>query len=163
MSVLDLSGADAGGFEAIPSGTYDCVVQEAEWQETKGGQDAKLPAGTPRLNVQFKVIQEFAKDGTKVLNRRLFNGYTIPPADYDVEKSARMKGMMVNFLKAVGYDEKQITSGKFKLDVTDLTGRECRVVVGQKPKYNGEPGEMDNEVRGVKPVGSANVEASAIL
>lgn len=148
MSTLDLTGADTKGFDAIPSGTYACTVFEAQMQETKGGPEAKLPAGTPKINVQFRISEGEHE------NRRLFNAYVIPPADY--VNAAKLKGMLVNFLKAVGYDEKKIVSGKFNLDVEDLIGREVNVVVGQKPKYNGAEGEMDNEVRGVKAPGAVN-------
>jgi len=46
-------------------------------------------------------------------------------------------------------------SGKFNLDVEDLTGRECVVTVKVEQKYNAEPGVMTNTITGVKPAGSA--------
>lgn len=144
MGVLDLSGADLKGFDPIPAGVYDAIVVKAEMLETKGGADAKLPAGTPRLNIQFKI------DGGEFDNRRVFTSYTFPPDSYDKAKGAKMKGMFVRFMVALGFDEKKLTSGKFNLDVDEITGRECRVVVALKPKYMGEEGEMDNEVKGVK-------------
>lgn len=147
MGLLDLSGADTKGFDVIPSGAYNATVFAAEMQETQGGPAAKLPAGTPKVNVQFRI-----SDG-EYENRRVFNSFVIPPADY--ENAAKLKGMLVRFLVALGYDEKKITSGKFDLDMEDLIGRECTVVVGQKPKYNGAEGEMDNVVKGIKPAGAA--------
>ena len=146
MSTLDLTGADTTGFDPLPSGAYNCTVFAAEMQETKGGPEAKLPEGTPKINVQFRISEGDYE------NRRLFNAYVIPPADY--VNAPKLKGMLVRFLEALGYDEKKITSGKFNLDVEDMIGRECVVVVGQKPKYNGAEGEMDNVVKGVKPAGA---------
>lgn len=158
---LDLTGADTSGFDAMDAGTYDAVVFKAEMQETKGGPNAKLPAGTPKLNIQFK-ITEGGEDG-KYFNRRQFTSYTFPPADYDKDKAAKMKGMLVRFLVAIGYEEKKVTAGKFNLDVEDLTGRECRIVVAKKPKYQGEPGEMDNEVKGVKAPGSGGSSGGGLI
>lgn len=158
---LDLTGADTSGFAPIDAGTYDAVVFKAEMQETKGGPGSKLPAGTPKLNIQFK-ITEGGEDG-KFYNRRQFTSYTFPPADYDKDKAAKMKGMLVRFLTAIGYDEKKVTGGKFNLDIEDLTGRECRIVVALKPKYQGAEGEMDNEVKGVKAAGSSSASAGGLI
>jgi hypothetical protein len=155
---LDLSGADVKGFDPIPAGVYDATVFKAEMQETKGGPEAKMPAGTPRLNVQFRLA---AEEGEPFYNRRFFTSYTFPPADYDKAKAAKMQGMFVRFLTAIGYEEKKVMGGKFNLDVEDLAGRECRIVVALKPKYGGAEGEFDNEVKGVK---SRNAEnTSSIL
>lgn len=146
-NVLDLSDADTSGFEPLPSGLYDCVVFEAAWAETKGREGSKLPAGTPMLKIQFKVIDpEFD-------NRRLFTQFVIPPDSYDKEKAAKMKGMLVRFLTALGYDEKKLTSGKFNLNLDDLQGRECVVVAGQD-KDLVDPTQMTNVVKAIKPAGS---------
>jgi hypothetical protein len=156
-NVLDLSGADTSGFDTIKAGTYDAVVFKAEMQETKGGPEAKMPAGTPKLNIQLKITEE------PYNNRRVFTSYVIPPADYDPTKAAKMKGMFVRFLTAIGYDEKKVQSGKFNLDIEDLSGRECRVVVGVKPKWGGAEGETDNEVKGVKAIGDTSGATSGGL
>lgn len=161
MTSLDLSGADLRGFDPIPAGVYDAVVFKAEMQETKGGPEAKLPAGTPKVNIQFKITD--GGEGAPFFNRRVFSSYVIPPEDYDKDKAAKLKGMLVRFLVAVGYDEKKVQSGKFSLDMDDLTGRDCRVVVALKPKYGGAEGEMDNEVKGVKAAGETASTAGGLL
>ena len=142
-NVLDLSGADDSAFDPIPSGAYPAVVFEAAMTETKGGPEAKLPAGTPMLKVQFKITHEDYD------NRRAFTNYVFPPEDYDQSKAAKLKGNLVRFLTALGYDRDKIVSGKFKLDVEELVGKECTVVLGQQ-EYNGE---TTNNVKGVKPAG----------
>lgn len=144
MSTLDLSGADLKGFDPLPAGSYNATIFSAEMQETSGA--GKTPAGTPKLNIRFNVTDE------PFVNRVLWGNYVIPPDDYD--KAAQLKGMLVRFLTAVGYDEKKLTSGKFNLDLEDLAGRECVVTVKVEPKYGGEEGEMTNAVTGVKPAGS---------
>jgi len=145
MTSLDLSGADLKGFEPIPAGSYNCTVFSAEMGETSG--EGKTPAGTPKLNVRFRVSDEPYE------NRALWGNYVIPPDDY--EKAPQLKGMFVRFLTALGYDEKKIVSGKFNLDLEDLAGRECVVTVKVEKKYRGEPGEMTNVVTGVKAAGSS--------
>lgn len=139
---LDLSGGDLSAFSPIPNGIYRVRIQEAEMQETQGGPEAKLPAGTPKLNVQF-VVAEGEYEG-----RYLFGNYVIPPADYDEKKRKFMLGSLANFLIASGYEEKQVMSGKFNPDVNDMAGRELNVVVGlSKDKTN-------NVVKGAKPLGA---------
>lgn len=144
MSTLDLSGADLKGFDPLPAGQYNAEVFSVKMEETQGG--GKLPAGTPRLNVQFRITEG------EYENRRVFGGYIIPPNDY--EKAAIMKGMFVRFLIAVGYDEKKVTSGKWTFDADDFPGRACVVTVAVEPKRN-DPGEMTNVVKAVKAPGSA--------
>lgn len=149
MTTLDLS--DAQKFEPAPAGSYPCTIYEASMGEVSG--QGKLPAGTPKLQVTFRVTEgEYA-------DRRFWGNYAIPPNDYD--KAPQLKGMLVRFLTAVGYDEKKLTSGKFNLDVEDLTGRECVVTVKVEPRYGGEEGEMTNTVTGVKPAGSATTGGSS--
>jgi hypothetical protein len=159
--MLDLSGADLKGFEPIPAGVYDAEIFKAEMGETKGGPEAKLPAGTPRLNVQFRIVD--GGEGSPVYNRRVFTSFNFPDESYDAAKRAKAQGFFVRFMVAIGYDQKKLTNGKFQLDVEDLGGRECRVVVAQKPKYGGVEGEMDNEVKGVKERGEGSGSGSGLL
>lgn len=151
MSTLDLSGADLKGFEPVPAGSYACSIFEASMGETSG--EGKLPKGTPKLMVTFIVTEgEYAK-------RRFWGNYSIPPENY--ENAPQLKGMLVRFLTALGYDEKKLTSGKFNLDLEDLLGKECVVTVKVEQRYNAEPGEMTNTVTGVKPAGSPVTGASS--
>lgn len=146
---LNLAGADKGGFEAIPSGTYDSAVQEVTMTETKS-EDGALPKGTPGLNVQFRVV------GGDYDNRRLFNTYWIAPKKY--EKKAMMDGMLARFLIALGFDEETVLSGTFEPELDEIVGLECRLVVGQREYL----GEMQNTVKNVKPVGSGET-ANALI
>lgn len=143
---LNLAGADKGGFDAIPSDTYDCAIQEVTMTEVKG-EDGNLPKGTPGLNIQFRVV------GGEFDNRRLFNTYWIAPKKY--EKKAMMDGMLSRFFVALGYDEAEVTGGTFEPDTEDLVGKELRVVVGQR-EYNNE---MQNVVKNVKPVGTGSTSS----
>jgi hypothetical protein len=142
--VLDLSGANLKGFDPMPSGTYPAVVYEIEPCETTNP-DGNLPVGTPGYNVQFKI------DGGEYDNRRAFNRYWLPAADtdYDAKKRATLLGMFSRFLLAIGYGEKEVTSGKFKFDPDDAVGRECSVVLGIRPAT--EEYEAQNNVRNVRP------------
>ena len=153
MSVLDLSGADLKGFEPVPAGSYPCKVFEVSMGEVSG--NGKLPQGTPKLQVTFIVTEGDFKD------RRFWSNYAIPPADY--EKAAQLKGMLVRFFTALGYDEKKLVSGKFSLDPDDIVGRECVVTVKVEPRYGGEDGEMTNTVTGVKKAGSATGSSSTLI
>lgn len=149
--VLNLAGADMKGFDAVPSGPYDCVIHEVTSVEVEG-EDGKLPKGTPGYNVQFKV------EGGEYDNRRFFQRFFIAPPDYDADKKKKLDGMFARFLAACGYSEQEITSGKFKFDPDDLIGREVTVLVGQKDYQ----GETRNTVRNVK-ARSANLEEAGII
>ena len=161
--VLDLTGADesAGQFDAIPAGTYNCYIHEADWRATKDSPEAKLAANTPYLNVQFAITDDTARDGSKVKNRRVFGKYFVPaegtvPAD----KLAYHRGTMMNFLKAAGFTPEEMQKKGFRLDPEALQGRELQVVVNRSK--NNYTGEFDNNVRGVKPQGSA-VTSGALI
>lgn len=148
--VLDLSGAKVGGFDVIPPNWYEAVVFEVTPIEIEN-EDGKLPMGTPGYNIQFKV------DGGEYDNRRVFNRFYLPAAgEYDEDKRKTMLGRFADFLVAAGYSEKEITSGKFKFDTEDATGRSLRISVGQD-----KSGDY-NTVRNYKPVG-ANVEEAGII
>lgn len=144
MDTLNLAGADTSGFDVVPSGKYACVVYDIEPCEVEGD-GGKLPQGTPGYNVQFRA------EGGDYDGRYFWNRYWFPGEGYDASKAARMKGMFVNLLTALGFDEKKITSGNFKLDLEELKGRECVVQIGQY-EYDGE---MRNNVKNVKPAGAA--------
>lgn len=159
--MLDLTGADesVGSFDAIPSGKYNARIREAEWRFTKGGAEAKLPEGTPYLNVQVQITDE-ERNGMKVANRVVFATLMVPPSDYDATKASKMKGAMLNFLRAAGYTDADINKKGFRVDPDDLQGRE---VVVQVQKYrNDYTNDDDNRVSGFKPAGSiAGAEATA--
>jgi len=144
LGTLDLSGADlsAGDFDPIPPGVYNAFVYEVTPVEVEK-EGGKLPIGTPGFNVQFAI------DGGKYDNRRVFKRYYIPPADYDAEKRAKSLGIFSRFLMAIGYDESEVMGGNFSTDPDDMQGRQCRVSVKIRPAT--EEYAAQNEVTGVKP------------
>ena len=159
---LDLSGADTSGFEPVPSGLYKGTVYEAEWQAVKN-EGGKLPVGTPMLNVQFRLEEKVGSPDMKVENRRVFTKYMLPGEGYDAEKTARMKGMFVNFLKNLGYDEKKITKPGFNLDLEELKGKELCLLLGVQPE-NAEKGyAAQNTVKGTKPADAAAASSTGLL
>lgn len=157
---LDLSDANTKGFDPLDSGTYDCELFEYEWAETKGGEGSKMPGGTPMLKLQFRVIEE------QFENRRLFDQFVIPPADYDKEKAATMKGMLVRFLTAMGLDESDVTTKKFNLNETldNLVGEPVRCTVGQEEQKVGvNAGRINNPIKGYKSAGESEDSSNRLL
>jgi hypothetical protein len=155
---LDLTGATGegvGDFPAIPGGKYRARVRDAEWRKTGGG--GKLPEGTPYLNVQMQVHEDEEDRGDmKVANRVVFSKLFVAPSDYDAEKSLRMKNSFVNFLTSVGYDLKEVQSAKFRVNIEDLIGRECVMIVKKSvDTYRSDENETvyTNDVQGYKPAG----------
>lgn len=146
MSVLDLSGSDTSGFEALPTNSYNSTVYETEMTEVSGS--GKLPAGTPMVKVQFRVAE-----GEDHAGHPFWTNYPLPPADY--ENAAKTLGNFVNFLVALGEDEAKLKSKGFDLaKLKDLEGRECVVRVTRE-EYPKGSGDYTNRVKGVKPAGSA--------
>lgn len=154
-NILDLSGADTSGFEALESGSYNATVYEVELAETSGS--GKLPAGVPMVKVQFAIQDEGAK------GRRVFNNFALPSTEQH-EKASIMQGNFVRFLTALGEDEKKIKTKGFDLgSLEDLQGRECVVRIG-KELYKRNPddeGEWTNPVKSIKPAGSPTGTAKA--
>lgn len=157
VPALDLSQADSGGFDALDTGTYPASVFNVEWRATKGGPQAKLPKDTPMIAVQFRVSAE------PYVNRRVFRQYVIAPARLDDgsvnENKSKSDGILAKFLEDIGYPADVVKSGDFQINFEDMAGRECRVSVKKKLKYNYVPTEgqepesddYDNEVTGTKP------------
>jgi hypothetical protein len=162
--LLDLTGADtsAGQFEAAPSGTYSCSVDDIEIKYVQN--DGALPAGTPYLNVRWRVSdEEDDRKGVKVANKCFFQKLFIPPKEHDPQAAAKMKGSLVNFLKAIGYGDEQVNSKKFNLgaELDNIMGSPAAVTVAKK--MNDYTEQWDNPVMGVKPVGAASANKAGSL
>lgn len=146
--VLNLAGADltAGEFEPIPTAWYKAYVVKMEDKFTKGGEDAKLPQGTPMLNIHFKIA-----DGEHE-GRYQFRTLVIPPAKVNGKKYEHyqsMMGQVAKFFICLGEDEATVLGGEF--DISDrerFIGREIGIKV--KLYNNTFKGEMDNKVEGFK-------------
>lgn len=172
MTPLNLTGADTTGadFTPIRPGSYPATVFEATWTELQGGPGKVLPKGTPVLNLQFKVDTEQAVDiEGKELNgsdRRVFSRYNIAPekiGNKPYEHKAKMDGMLVRMLEAVGYDKSEVMVEDFEIDLDDLGGRECTVILAVEEYTPNDPDFDDNDepikkkrnvVKGVKKAGA---------
>jgi len=153
LGPLNLSDADLSGFDAVDAGRYNAEVFEMKMDAVKNTSGkGKLPAGTPMIKVQFKLLDN------GVENRRVFVSYAIPPTTYDAKKAATMKGMIARFFMALGEPEEKVLSNTFDPDFDDYVGRSCVVIVGKEPKKTSEgiviEGEFNNPVKGVKPAGT---------
>lgn len=175
--VLDLTGADTSTFEAIPAGKYKAIIWDVVWDKTKNPDGTKkMPDGTPMLKVQVRLDneehadQEYELDGivTKIgKNRTLFGQFVVPPPGYDPDAAAKMKGSIVNFLIAIGYDEKKVKSASFKIVPDDMKQKECCIIVNRYKYPKNDPnGTWQNGITGFKPVsayGSGTQSAGALL
>jgi hypothetical protein len=151
---LDLSGVSLESDN--PVGRFLAVIDEApEMGEVQGG--GKLPEGTPRFTVIWKIKHDVDGD-TKYENRKVYQGFNLPDPSY--EKHKESMGFVGRFLVGVGYDEKDIKSGKFNLNMDDLVGREAIITVGEKPDNYGE---MKPNVKGVRNPNDAGVTSGDLL
>lgn len=147
--VLNLAGADltAGDFEPIPTSWYPAYIVKIEDKFTKGGDDAKLPAGTPMLNIHFKLTED-----TEYPGRYQFRQLVLPPAKINgkaYEHYKSMMGQVAKFFICAGEPPEVVMSGDF--DISDrerFIGREIGIKV--KLYNNTWKGEMDNKVEGFK-------------
>lgn len=146
-----LNLAEAEGFDPLPPGTYVCEVFSHEMAATKGGENAKLPAGTPMIKIQFKVISdtegntEVDDEGTmvKLENRRVFGQWVVPPAEIDGEPYKHykmMNGTIVGLMQALGYEKAEIQDKKgFDPDLDEKIGTQVLVTVGRDLEFNSNP------------------------
>lgn len=162
---LNLSDADTSGFEPIPSGTeLKAEVFDASWTKIKN-EGGKMALDTPGLKIQAKVLAD--GEGSQYYNRRVFTNFWIPGADYaEKDKAAKMKGMLVNFLVAIGYTKEEVMGGSFdlskELEEDNLQGREFILRVGVQPAREGYPAQ--NTFLATKSLAEAGaVESSALL
>lgn len=173
MPTLDLSGAKDRGeadWIALPEGNYRATIDSAEMGATKGGEGAKLPEGTPSINVRFRVDDEDMPDDsllpdahedengnevTPMWSRTVYKGFVIAPKKY--EKKQDLDNILYGFLKAVGFDVEEIKSGKFNLEMDDLPGRGCVLNITQR-EYKGK---MQNNIRYINEIDST--ESSMVI
>lgn len=148
---LNLTDFEEVSFDAFDPGSYGAEVARVEMKETKGGEDAALPKGTPMFNIMFKVTEDPTHDG-EFVGRTAFGTWIVPPKKIgakNYEHYKMMNGNLVRLFKSLGYTEEEITSGEFEPDSDDMVGRECTIKVSRY-EYGGE---MRNKVTGVKPAG----------
>lgn len=156
--VLDLSGANTSGPEALDSGTYDFELFDYKVVGTKAG--GKLPEGSPLYKLQFKCIEGEWE------NRRVFDQFAIPPSDYDKDARETMLGMLARFLMAMGLDEKEVKSKKFNLNdaLTNLIGHPVKITVEKVQKYDTKPEDklFQNNVKGYKAIDTTEASSRVL-
>jgi hypothetical protein len=146
-------------FEAMPPGKYYASIFDAEDRETQGGENAKMPAGTPMIFCHFQITgkvgeTEVVDEQYEYYNRRQFRNLVVPPEDYDPKKRKSMNGMIVALYQAAGYSLEEITSGDFTLDTEDLV--EKQLVIQLSRRMNNMTKSLENSV-----VGFYSIEAAA--
>lgn len=117
--VLNLNEVDekkVGGFDAMPKGNYEAVLEDIELTESK--------AGSPMIKWVFQFTdEEYAK-------RKIFN-YTVLDKEFGI-------AMMKKIIVSLGAD---VDFGAFDVaefcDTGDAIGLPINLKVGQQ-KYNGE-------------------------
>lgn len=164
MPTLNLTDYDEQQvFEALPPGKYFATIFDSEDRETQGGENAKMPEGTPMIFCHFmltgKVGESEQGEDSPYYNRRAFRNLVIPPVDYDQKKRKSMNGMIVALYKAVGYTTEQITSGDFEVDTEDLIEKE--LVIQLNRRLNKQTKEMENNVVGFFPVDAVVEDGAA--
>lgn len=125
--VLNLDSVDenSGGFEALPPGVYNCIVENVEYGNSK-------KSNNPMITWTFKVVDE------QYENRLLFY-HTVLTQDIGV---ANLKKTLIRVCPDV--DMSQFKPRDFA-DNGDALGLPCRVKVKIKP-YNGEKRNSVTEV-----------------
>jgi hypothetical protein len=133
---VDFTNVSDGSFAPLPEGNYEATVFQVE---QKVGKDS----GKPYLNWQFKI------QGGEFDGRRAFYMTSLSPG-------ALWKLKQV--LKNLGYTDEQL-GGEFELDLSDLPGLECVVVITHE-QYQGE---TRDRVTDVLPAGTASVGDTPLL
>lgn len=111
--VVDFTGVSSG-FEKIEPGTYLARVEKIEQKMSQ--------AGKPYLNWTLQLM------GGDVDGRKTFFMTSLAP-----NALWKLKDCLI---KAFGYTKDDL-SGQFELDIEELIGQECAVVIGEE-EYQGE-------------------------
>jgi hypothetical protein len=166
---LNLGDANLKGFDALEPGRYNAEVFEMTMDAVKNTSGTgKMPAGTPMIKVQFKLLSNSRGETDGINNRRAWATFVIPPEGYDERKAQNMKGMIARLFIALGTPEETVLSGSFDPDFEDFKAVPCVVILGREPKKdmsgNIIEGEFNNPVKGVKLAGSiAGQEAGQLI
>jgi len=138
----------------MENGWKDAIVTAVEPVFTSNP-DGKMPMGTPGINVTFTV------DGGKYNDRKVWNRYWFPPADYDAEAREKTINIFSRFLKALGITDEQIKTPDFNLTKTieDMIGAEVQVSTKYDEDYD------NNKVNNVRArqEGSATTSGPGVL
>ena len=129
-------------FEPLPSGTYSAIVFKGELKVA--GEAAKHP-GSNYIAWEFNITEEGYEKRKAWMNTSL-----VPTA----------LGMLKRFLKAVGYTDDELNNPEFELDIDEVTGRDCRLVVTEG--VNPATQEPNHSVKRVLAPSAEAVEASAL-
>ena len=123
---LDLEGVDenSGGFEALPAGIYDCIVEETEF-----GASSK---GNPMITWKFKVIDEAYKN-------RLFFYHTVLNTEIGIANLKKTLVRVCPDVSLTGFNPASFCANG------EALGLPCRVKVNIRP-YNGEKRNNVKEV-----------------
>jgi Protein of unknown function (DUF669) len=148
MVKLNLSDIEDRSFEALPAGKYVVKFTDFDMRETKGGPDAKLPAGTPMINWEMTVLRH--TDGTDTYkNRKLWMNSIL---------HERTLFNLKNLLKACGWTDEQLAE-EIDFEPEEIIGNEVVAVVSVR-QYQGDD---TNDVKRLAPLSAEQAAQEASL
>jgi hypothetical protein len=142
---LNLADVEVRDFEALPAGKYIVKITDYENKETRGGPEAKLPAGTPMINFEFTVVSNVQGETDKLENRKLWTNIIIHP-----KVLFNLKGL----LQGIGWSDEQL-AGDIDFEPDELVGAEMIVRVARR-EYPPNSGEFTNDIKGFATLDSAS-------
>lgn len=149
MGTMNISFADveSGGFEPIPEGTYDAIIDKVEVRESKSSDHNYL-------NFEM-VIQDEDYEGRRMW---MINSFS-PKALFRMKDTLEALGQDVEDVEFEWDDDVEVTtSGGPLLIQPDLDGLPCRVVVTTEV-YEGKERNRVNEIRPASGSGSSTKKA----
>jgi hypothetical protein len=149
MVRVNLTDVEVKDFEAIPAGKYIVQVTDSEMKQTKGGEGAKLPAGTDMINWEFTVVR--AENGDETYKgRKLWTNTIIH------EKTLfSLKALLL----AAGWKEEDL-QGELNFEEEQVYGNEIVVGVVRR-EYPVNSGNWTNDVKSTKPLSSLKETAGS--
>lgn len=131
--VFDLSGVEENKtFEVIPKGTYDAVVDELDFGESK--------AGNPMVTVKY------ALTSAEYENRVIFDYWVLAGngSDFGLAKLKKFLVRVCPDVNVAAFNPKEFA------DTGAAVGRQCRLTLGIQTQKQGEyKGEKRNTVKDV--------------
>jgi hypothetical protein len=148
---INLTDVEVRDFEAIPAGKYIVEFTDYEDRETKGGENAKLPAGTPMINWEMTIVRNVNGDETHKGRRVWMNTIIHERTLFN------LKGVLL----ACGWNENDL-QGEIDFEQNQVIGNQVVANVTRR-EYPPESGNFTNDVRNVKSVATAAKEESSSL
>jgi hypothetical protein len=152
---INFTDVDSGSYEALPSGVYHVKVTDVESRTS--GENAKHP-GSEYFNWEFTIQRGDAEE------RRLWDNTSYDHGECDCSEEETFNKALFKLKQLIeateAYTPEELAEEDFEFDPDEVLGKDCNVVVGQRPGQDGEP---QNVIKRYKPISAEELANASLL